>query len=565
MKKTSSQKIIFIMALVSILTLMYCPVLKAAGKTEPPFQIKYQTEYGVKEIVIYKGYYANPLIVRTSGMTNYLGKIDFSVADPKIASVDKDGRIKALSVGTTTYKAALKNRKNTYVECKIRVINRPKGINAAKVYAPNETIEIWNDYGSTNMATSPNYYLYVDSKNNLNVVSVLRVPDGFINDVQQFRASELVIHTYNKKYKLVKSRKVPMPYKKFGGFYEGEDGNFYVAVGDNNKEKNNDKVVLCILKYNSSWKETGRCEIKADAGRNRYSVTPDDSMNIQDIFYSSNCSMALKDNMLVVHTGRQIYSDDHQGSVTFKIDTRTMEQIDKENDSGSYYTASHSFRQFAAFDKGNLVLIDQSDGFPERGTLIQTHMDVFHTYNQYPVNQHITFLNAMPYSGSFGQNQTGVEINGFETGKYNNITAGASISHDDLSRNPKGRLFDRNVYALLSSKDGTSAKTIWLTDFREGSGYEIWGTKLIKLSEDKFIIVYSKHKSSYAGSDYAVIDSKGRILERGRLSEDIAHNGCKPVLFNGKYVWMVENNSGGTEGIMYGDKTTNYFYELQVK
>lgn len=76
---------------------------------------------------------------------------------------------------------------------------------------------------------------------------------------------------------------------------------------------------------------------------------------------------------------------------------------------------------------------------------------------------------------------------------------------------------------------------------------------------------YSKHKSSYAGSDYAVIDSKGRILERGPLSEDIAHNGCKPVLFNGKYVWMVENNSGGTEGIMYGDKTTNYFYELQVK
>lgn len=126
----------------------------------------------------------------------------------------------------------------------------------------------------------------------------------------------ITIDEYDSSVSYLSSKIVILPYSSWGGFYNCEDGNFYVVVGQDNEEEDDNKVVYSIIKFNPEWKEVKRVNI---TGKQSKTVVP---------FKSGNCNISFNNGVLTVGDFREVYKkmglNNNEGEISFRINTSNM-------------------------------------------------------------------------------------------------------------------------------------------------------------------------------------------------------------------------------------------------
>ena len=222
----------------------------------------------------------------------------------------------------------------------------------------------------------------------------------------------------------------------------------------------------------------------------------------------------------------------HQSNMLVKIDEETMQVTDCRSDvmniSETGYV-SHSFNQFILTDGEYIYTIDHGDGFPRGISICKTLPDKIKPESV-----------AIPLEilGDFESNETGVSIGGAELSANNCLIAGNSIVQQEILDFNQAR----NIFLTITPKDNvtTGKSTIkWITNYSDGKEHEVRTPHLVKINDNKFLIMWEETINELDGSIRMVlVDENGNKLSNiitmgGRLSD------CKPIIYNNKVTWYV--------------------------
>lgn len=348
----------------------------------------------------------------------------------------------------------------------------------------------------------------------------------YMFDKKSSNDNYIYIDTYDSKtYELLNTQKVETELDLFGGFYSGEKYN-YIVFGQENKEENDNKEVIRIVKYDKEFNRIDECSIK---GGESFTIQP---------FRSSSVRMAENENELTIHTSRLRYTTDdglnHQSQLTIILDTDTMKT---KNYLGEFQKnhVSHSFNQFAQYDGDKLVLVDHGDAYPRSIVLNKESGSEF------------TEVDLFKIPGAIGANCTGVTIGGFEISDTNYLVAINSIDHNKVTEYTSYEMIgldldERDIILLTCDKNTNSVKQIKFTDYINNN---MLGSTpyLVKIDDNRFMLmweefIYNNKNAESNGMKYVEIDGNGNKLT------EIMHNknfnlssDCKPQVIDNKVVW----------------------------
>lgn len=350
-----------------------------------------------------------------------------------------------------------------------------------------------------------------------------------INNVDQtFSVIEanqgVTIETYNTKFELIDNHKVELELPLFGGFYSGKIYN-YIAFGQENKEENDDKEVIRIVRYDKNFKRIDSVSIK---GGESYTINP---------FASGSGRMAEQDNTLIFHTARKRYTTsdglNHQSQLTIQVNTSTMTV---SNDLGQFQKnhVSHSFDQYVQFDGSTPVLVDHGDAYPRS--------IVIHRGN----GMNYTEADLFKIPGRIGANMTGVSLGGFEMSNDYYMVAMNSIDHsyvtDYTSYEMVGLPRDqRDIILSLMPKanfNSTAAKQITLSKY-VGSDHIASIPKLIKRSDNNMIVLWQEFDMNNHLQDvkYVEIDGQGNTLGEIQSLPHYVLSEVDPIIVDNRIIW----------------------------
>lgn len=352
---------------------------------------------------------------------------------------------------------------------------------------------------------------YTDNAGNLHIVA--------------YNGKALYDATCNSSFNITSTVKISLPLPIWGGFYAAPDGNFYVAVGQQNPNENDDLVVVKVLKYNRAWNLLGTTNISGG-----YSNM---SKGIYIPFAAASLRMTQIGSTLIIHTGREMYSIDgvhHQSDITFAIDTQTMTLIDSDMPYNS-----HSFNQFVVNDGKNVYFMDHGDAF-YRGLILSS----FSASGALVRNDAV---NIFPFVGSIGENFTGCKVTGFSLIGNNLVTVGKSVPHNYTVNGQTGYEYVRqNVYMILTDKNSLSSKLVWLTQYPKSSKTEVTEPKLIPVSNDRFVILYSEETADQKSIlHYLLMDSSGNIVLSKSYKNVSIQTDSQPILWGHNITWVSGN------------------------
>lgn len=346
--------------------------------------------------------------------------------------------------------------------------------------------------------------------------------------------SKLNIYIFDSKmnYKGKKTIKLGS-YDSYGGFYAGIDGNFYVAVGYDNYKEQDNKTVIKVMQYNSKWKLKKTAKIKGSAA-NAFK-------GIYEPFLAGACRMDMNGSTLYVHTARTMYIHEdglhHQSNITFAINTKTMKWEATED---SY--CSHSFDQYVKFKDNCLYLANHGDAYPR--SICLTMINNYGTKEEYQSD-----VNAFEFLGEIGNNSTGATVGGMEVGTDNVLICGTAQPHKykvkgvtgfGSVKTKKGSYvyLEHNVYLAVVNRETGKTKRIWLTQNNpKTTNVIIDDTKMVKLSDDRFAILYQSTVGEKNTLNYVVVDNTGKKIYSKKYSGYIMDNSAQPILYNGYIQW----------------------------
>jgi hypothetical protein len=327
-----------------------------------------------------------------------------------------------------------------------------------------------------------------------------------------------VNYNYNKKsliiYKITKDKRTKVKSisikssPHFGGFYQAPDGYFYLLTGQPNLKESTTINAVAVRKYTSAWKLKGTTYITGGAGQM--------FAGIYVPFDFGNASMILHNGKLVVHMARTmfIHADGlhHQSNFTFEVDTETMKAtVFDDVGLGDVYV-SHSFNQYTARNGDDLYLVDHGDAYP-RSIVMKKITDFFAVDKLSTTNAKVELVKI---KGDIGDNYTGVTLGGFEMSTKNALLFGASVPHYNKVKGSTAANGQRNAFLTVYNTE-TGVNTFkWLTKNSPTGKINITSPHIIKLNDNKFILLYftettSKSKTSYK-LGYKLIDGNGKVL-----------------------------------------------------
>ena len=371
-------------------------------------------------------------------------------------------------------------------------------------------------------------------------VSYLYGGGGTYTVVDASGAKTVTADTYDGgTWALTGSRQIPMELDLFGGFFAGEQYN-YMVFGSNNVEENDRREVLRVVKYDKDFNRLASVSV---TGGECGATKP---------FDAGTTRMCERGGELVIHSSREQYASadgiHHESQLTLVVDT---ERMAVKNQLGQFQGnhVSHSFNQFAQYDGESHVLVDHGDGYPRSIVL-----------NRYAGGTY-TAVDLFEIPGAVGANCTGVTLGGFEVSGENYLVAINTVDHSKVrsydSYELQGlELDERDVVLLVSGKGNTSAagvSRIALTGYI-GQGKLGSTPYLVKLGQDRFLVLWEEFDYGQSGSSYNVADNgvrcvqvdgggrplgEVRALPFARLSYD-----CQPVYLDGAVSWYV-NAMGG--------------------
>lgn len=344
------------------------------------------------------------------------------------------------------------------------------------------------------------------------------------------------IETYNDSDEQISKKEVAFELPLFGAFYSGLQYN-YIAYGQENKEENNTKEVIRIVKYDKSF---NRIDSVSLSGGETFTVIP---------FDAGHPSMCENGNELVLHTSRERYTTsdglNHQSQLTVIVDTATMSVT---NYTGEWQTnhVSHSFSQYVRFDGNDHVLIDHGDGYP-RSIVLNKEM-----------GSHYLEKNLFEIVGETGENYTGVSLGGFEVSSSSYIAAinsyeQSSSSYLEYIKNQRdgGDLNRDIILCVLPKNNFQEANQITLAKYI-GTNQKGSIPKLVKISDSKLMVLWQEFNikelypgftnSEIADLKYVIIDSNGVPASAIQSVSGYKLSTSSPIIIGDDVVWCTHEN-----------------------
>ncbi|MDQ0091406.1 hypothetical protein J2T12_004843 [Paenibacillus anaericanus] len=347
--------------------------------------------------------------------------------------------------------------------------------------------------------------------------------DGTVSVIEA--NEDVTIETYNEQYELSGNKSIPYELPLFGGFYNGEKYN-YIAFGQDNREENDNKEVIRIVRYDKSFNRIDSVSIK---GGESYTVEP---------FDAGAGRMAEAGDTLVFHTSRTRYTTEdklnHQSQLTIIVNTKTMTVT---NDMGKFQEnhVSHSFDQYVLFDGSNHVLVDHGDAYPRSIVLNKANGTSYSEVDLFDI------------PGKIGANTTGVSIGGFEMSAANYIVAMNTIDHSLVKEYTSYEMVglekdQRDIILNVLPKASTTVNHITLAKY-VGTNLIASIPKLVKISDNKMMVLWQEFdKDNHPGDlKYVLIDGNGKAI--GDIqTKDFVLSECSPIISGNKIIWYTNSN-----------------------
>ena len=334
----------------------------------------------------------------------------------------------------------------------------------------------------------------------------------------------------------------------WGGFYAGPDGYFYVLVGRDNPDEDDNLDVVAVRRYDPSWTLVGTAYLKGSAAQG--------PKGIYKPFSAGAAHMVLVNGRLVVHTSREMYAIDgvhHQSNLTFEVDTQTMTAktfAELATEFGGTPYSSHSFQQLVAMNGTSLITVDHGDAYPRE---IQLGVMA-----DYPTSRTFALHDLMDFNGTVGSNFTGASVTDLISGPHGIVVLGNSIAQPDAPNGALGsREEHRNAFAISAATDGSHTRQ-WLTEFAPDGDTDASEVRAAQVGDDRYAVLFQVHSPTTESLEYRLIDSAGSILASASFPRVPYSTISQPLLVGTTLYWEGASVSDGDT------PQTLYLYGLDV-
>ena len=357
------------------------------------------------------------------------------------------------------------------------------------------------------------------------------------------------VQWFDSSFTLLETKELALELPVYGGVYIGEDYNF-VVCGQGNPTENDKQEVIRVIRYSKDWQREASASVY---GANTFAP-----------FAAAAVRFARSGDLLYIHTGHEMYEEfdglNHQANMTIsvRVSDTTIEKVCHWEGEDGYGSVGHSFNQFIIADGNDVIALDQGDANP-RGLILSKYRDGAGSAlyaKPLPTGEgtnleRAKILNIAENVGIY--QATGVEVSGFEASATHYLTAGVSCPQ---TGGIEQRTAQQNVFVAIMDKNDVSnpaAKTIWYTDYAEGSDTNVSAPHLVKIRDDRFCLMWTVGKTLY----YCLLDGAGQAVSDVRYTEG-ALSDCKPIVVGDSIVWYVLRFDSNKR-IMYRD-----FYRIPL-
>lgn len=364
----------------------------------------------------------------------------------------------------------------------------------------------------------------------------------------EYDGKAVIIEDYNNAFQLLSARTLQLELPIWGGFFAGKDYNF-VVCGQENKEQNDAKEVIRVIKYGKNWTRLG-----SDSLYGANTIIPFEGGSLRCGEYGGWLYIRTCHEMYASQDGRN-----HQANLMIAVRQDDMEITDSFYlvESGVGYV-SHSFNQFILVDaQGRIVTLDHGDAYP-RSALLQRYtvragQDSFRLAEKdkwiwidvgggrregrpAPASEEAELV---VFPGGIGDNDTGAALGGLEETSKGYV---AAYNYDGVG----GTGNTRDIYLAFVGDDlsvstrrlttGVLASTPQSVAMTPDSGYVLWnqGTSAV----DSWGYVRTAMSDTLCYAAYASDGTLGAVQTAAAPLSD-----CKPIAYQGKAVWYVTSGS----------------------
>ena len=333
----------------------------------------------------------------------------------------------------------------------------------------------------------------------------------------------------------------------WGGFYAGPDGYFYVLIGKDNPNEDDNLQVVSLRRYDANWNLVGTAYVNGGASQGL--------KGIYKPFDAGQPHMLLVGDLLVVHMSRLIYEAagiHHQVNFTFEVNTGTMTATTFEQ-LGDYSYSSHSFQQLVAMSGPNLVLIDHGDAYPR-----SIQMGVM---TGYPQLRTVKDYDLYLFNGQEGDNFTGASVTGLISGPEGVVVLGDALQQPNAPNGPQGSPSDhRNIFAIWADPPSGNHYVHWLTNYPANGSTEVMEPRAVQIGDDQFAVLYGLHSGALYGLQYDLIDSSGSV-RASALFPNVFHASVSDPLVIGHTIYWIGNLPTASYGVT---TSAGYLFGLNV-
>lgn len=336
------------------------------------------------------------------------------------------------------------------------------------------------------------------------------------------------IEVYDQNFQLLTTKEAPRE-KDFtlGGFFHGENYNFFV-YGKQNLSQSDSQEVIRVVKYSKDWERLGQASLYG--------------ANTTKPFHFGSLRCAEYNGILYVRTCHEMYKSadgkNHQASMMLAVRQSDMEIIDSRTavGGGGGYT-SHSFNQFViANPNGIMATLDHCDAYP-RAAVLQ-RFDLNATGGKLDT---CASVNLQEFPGKTGDNETFASIGGLAESSTHYLAVGNLGTSYNSPR-------DVYLYAVdKSSFTGYGEAPVKTVKLAAGAANvnTMSTPQLVKVSDDRFLVLWNvdSYQSKYdmytrdGTLSYVFVDGSGNQIGSVRTVQKAFISDCDPVMIGGKAVW----------------------------
>ncbi len=340
---------------------------------------------------------------------------------------------------------------------------------------------------------------------------------------------------------------------RVSGFYQAPDKKLYVTCA----ARHNGKVIVWLHQYDADWNPLKTVAIDDSYGNSQGITAPYNQMNTE---------MAQVGSQLFIRFGKQTAPDKagvlHQMADQLVVDLNTMSPVKIHPSVQNNLWSAHNFRSELRSNNGELLILDHGDSTPRGFRLLAIPNLASNS------TKDIKSYTIQSFTGRSGENVTGAIFSDLDAGKNGYIVVGQSAPHNNAINGITGMSYkkDGDTYEtmylynnFIAFVNATTGKVTykWLTTFnpKTTTDVNISEPKLIKVSDDEFIVMYSVSSPSDTYTRYTLYNSAGRVLFTKEIKDLMVAYSNESYTYNNELVWVSRGLSYGNPYNIYNNYT----------